>query len=77
MTCTYTLGVLLVIATSWHSTMGFGNISCGVFSKIEKDNDLASFISMSKVGYAKPLTFMWDVRNFATKSSGCETCRKI
>jgi hypothetical protein len=37
---------------------GFGNIPCGVFSKIEKDNDLASFIRMSKVGYAKPLIFM-------------------
>jgi hypothetical protein len=56
---------------------GFGNILCGVFSKIEKDNDLASFIQMSKVGIAKPLIFMWDVCNFATKSSRHETRRGI
>jgi hypothetical protein len=56
---------------------GFGNIPCDVFSKIEKDNDLASFIQMSKVGYAKPLIFMRDVRNFATRSSRHETRRGI
>jgi hypothetical protein len=41
----------------------------GAFSKIEKDNDLASFIQTNKVGYAKAFKLMWDVHNFATMSS--------
>jgi hypothetical protein len=54
-----------------------GFIFYNVFSQIEKDDDLVENIWMNMVGYAKPLRFVWDARNWNSESTNSKKKKEM
>jgi hypothetical protein len=48
---------------------GWGFIPHNKFSQIEKYNDFTKIIWVNKVGYTKPMKFMWDAYNWNFEST--------
>jgi hypothetical protein len=48
---------------------GVGFIPHNKFSQIEKYNDFTKIIWVNKVGYTKPMKFMWDAYNWNFEST--------